>query len=65
MLLQAVDRGDVVGRHPTLAILGLCLAPLAIVVVTQHTQLLSCFSTGDSNFKFYAEKFLFGCILIL
>lgn len=41
VLLQAVDRGDVVGWHPTLAILGLCLAPLAVVVVTQHTQLLS------------------------
>jgi len=40
VLLQAVDRGDVVGWHPTLAILGLCLAPLTIVVVTQHTQLL-------------------------
>lgn len=41
VLLQAVDRGDVVGGHPALAILGLCLAPLAVVVVTQHTQLLS------------------------
>lgn len=41
VLLQAVDRCDVVGRHPALAILGLRLAPLAIVVVTQHTQLLS------------------------
>lgn len=41
VLLQAVDRGDVVGRHPSLAVLGLRLAPLAIVVVTQHTQLLS------------------------
>lgn len=41
VLLQAVDRGDVVGRHPSLAVLGLCLTPLAIVVVTQHTQLLS------------------------
>lgn len=41
VLLQAVDRGDVVGRHPALAVLGLCLAPLAIVVVTQHAQLLS------------------------
>lgn len=37
VLLQAVDRGDVVWWHPTLAILGLCLAPLAVVVVTQHT----------------------------
>ena len=41
VLLQAVDGGDVVGRHPTLAILGLCFTPLAVVVVTQHTQLLS------------------------
>lgn len=41
VLLQAVDGGDVVGRHPALAILGLSLAPLAIVVVTEHTQLLS------------------------
>lgn len=41
VLLQAVDGGDVVGRHPALAVLGLCLAPLAIMVVAQHTQLLS------------------------
>lgn len=41
VLLQAVDRGDVVGRHPSLAVLGLRLTPLAIVVVTQHTQLLA------------------------
>lgn len=41
VLLQAVDGGDVVGRHPALAILGLRLAPLAVVVVTEHTQLLS------------------------
>lgn len=41
VLLQAVDRGDVVGRHPTLAILGLRLAPLAVVIVPQHAQLLS------------------------
>lgn len=37
VLLQAVDRGDVVGGHPPLAVLGLRLTPLAIVVVTQHT----------------------------
>lgn len=41
VLLQAVDWCDVVGWHPALAVFGLCLAPLAIVVVTQHTQLLS------------------------
>ena len=41
VLLQAVDGRDVVGRHPALAVLGLRLAPLAIVVVAQHAQLLS------------------------
>lgn len=40
MLLQAVDRGDVVGWHPALSVLGLCLTPLTIVVVTQYPQLL-------------------------
>lgn len=48
VLLQAVDGGDVVGRHPALAILGLRLTPLAVVVVTQHTQLLS-WSTCDTK----------------
>lgn len=41
VLLQTVDGGDVVGRHPALAVLGLGLAPLPIVVVSQHTQLLT------------------------
>ena len=40
VLLQAVDGGGVVGRHPALAVLRLRLAPLAIVVVAQHAQLL-------------------------
>ena len=41
VLLQAVDGRDIVARHPALAILGLGLAPLAIVVVAQDTELLS------------------------
>lgn len=46
MLLQAVDGGDVVGWHPALAILGLRLAPFAIVVVAEHAQLLPWTAAG-------------------
>lgn len=41
VLLQAVDGRDVVAGHPALAVLGLSLAPLAIVIVSQNPQLLS------------------------
>lgn len=41
VLLQAVHGGDVVTGHPTLTVLGAHLAPLAILVVAQHSQLFS------------------------
>ncbi len=41
VLLQAVDGRDVVAGNPALAVLGLRLAPLAIVIVSQNPQLLS------------------------
>ena len=41
VLLQAVDRRDVVAGHPALAVLGAHLAPLAILVVAQNAQLLT------------------------
>lgn len=41
VLLQAVDGCDVVGGHPTLAVLGAHFAPLSILIVAQHTQLLT------------------------
>ena len=41
MFLQAVDWCDVVGGHPTLAVLRPYLTPLSILVVAQHTQLLT------------------------
>ena len=41
VLLQTVDWRDVVGGHPTLAVLWAHFAPLPILVVAQHTQLLT------------------------
>lgn len=41
VLLQAVHRGDVIAGDPALPVLGLCLAPLPIVVVAQHTELFT------------------------
>lgn len=58
VLLQAVDWSDVVGRHPTLAIFGLCLAPLPVVVVTQHTQLLPCSIRKSKKDKKYCTKYV-------
>lgn len=41
VLLQAVHRRDVIAGDPALPVLGLCLAPLPIVVVAQHTELFA------------------------
>lgn len=47
VLLQTVDRRDVVGGHPTLAVLRPHLTPLSILVVAQHTQLLTWKTGGE------------------
>lgn len=41
VLLQTVHGGDVVTGHPTLAVLRTDFTPLSILIVPQHSQLLS------------------------
>lgn len=41
VLLQTVHGGDVVTGYPTLAILRTDFTPLSILIVPQHSQLLS------------------------
>lgn len=47
MLLQTVDWRDVVGGHPTLAVLWAHFTPLSILVVAQHTQFLTWTQRGQ------------------